>query len=88
MSCWMCGHAKIGKLCPYCTPINHSGELFMNSELRRAIAEINVDDDKHPEGNLQYVLIRGFSALGWSQPTNASNDVLDAIVALVAHKRS
>lgn len=56
----------------------------MKDDLRKAIAAINVGDEKHPQGNLQYVLIRGFSVLGWSQPTNASNDVLDAIVALVA----
>jgi len=55
-------------------------------ELRKLVAAINVDEDKHLEGNLQYVLIRGFSAMGWSQPTLASNEALDAIVAVLSAK--
>lgn len=50
---------------------------------RESLENLNATDDGDPGGNLLFVLKKGFAALGWSQPSNAADDLVDAIEKLV-----
>lgn len=48
---------------------------------RECIENLNATDDGDPAGNLGYVLVRGFAALGWAQPSLAAAQLIDTICA-------
>lgn len=51
-----------------------------HDKIKNAISEAAVDPgDGCTPLPLEYVLIRGFSAMGWKLPATAAGDMLDAI---------
>lgn len=65
-------------------------ERYCKQQERRRLDEITVDPgDGSTPVPLEYVLIRGFTAMGWERPASAAGDMLDAIasVALAPQER-
>ncbi|WP_156433864.1 hypothetical protein [Bradyrhizobium retamae] len=53
------------------------------TDIVRDIASVEVDPgDGTALPNLEYVLIRGFSAMGWAHPSLAAHEMIEAIAAL------
>jgi hypothetical protein len=56
-----------------------------NGGVKAALDEVKVDPgDGCTPIPLEYVLIRGFSAMGWKLPATAAGDMLDAIASAVS----
>ena len=48
------------------------------SEMKQRIASAEIDpEDGTARLNLEYVLIRGFAAMGWAQPTLATHELIE-----------
>lgn len=54
--------------------------------IKASLGEITIDPgDGSCAIPLEYVLIRGFTAMGWKLPATAAGDMLEAIAKAVAH---
>jgi hypothetical protein len=55
---------------------------------RECIETLNATEDGDPAGNLGYVLVKGFAALGWAQPSLAAAQLIDVIVSVTSQDRT
>ena len=55
-----------------------------NPEYYLAIAEAEIDTcDGTMKPTLEYVLLRGFAAMGWAQPSKAADEIIEAAASAV-----
>lgn len=59
-----------------------------NAEIKNALSETVIDPgDGSAAIPLEYVLIRGFSAMGWKLPATAAGDMIDALAYRVTQQK-